>query len=157
MCAGAARGTRVPCPAGAALRRRTPCPSTTCPWCPSSPRRASCSACRPSESQETRCGSRYWGPGAGGTSACSAPIARPGNCCWPVLSRVRPRWTQSWRWLNWTGENCWGATSPKSPSSSRHMSSRVQPETLIHYIAKSIGTPSNERFDYFSNFHEYKS
>ncbi len=27
----------------------------------------------------------------------------------------------------------------------------------IHYIAKSIGTPSNERFDYFSNFHEYKS
>ncbi len=28
--------------------------------------------------------------------------------------------------------------------------------TLIYYIAKSIGTPSNERFD-FSNFHEYKS
>ncbi len=27
----------------------------------------------------------------------------------------------------------------------------------IHYIAKSIGTPSNERFDYFSNLHEYKS
>ncbi len=27
----------------------------------------------------------------------------------------------------------------------------------IHYIAKSIGTPSNERFDYFSNFREYKS
>ncbi len=27
----------------------------------------------------------------------------------------------------------------------------------LHYIAKSIGTPSNERFDYFSNFHEYKS
>ncbi len=28
----------------------------------------------------------------------------------------------------------------------------------IHYIAKSIGSPpSNERFDYFSNFHEYKS
>ncbi len=27
----------------------------------------------------------------------------------------------------------------------------------IHYIAKSIGTPSNERFDYFSNFHEYES
>ncbi len=27
----------------------------------------------------------------------------------------------------------------------------------IHYITKSIGTPSNERFDYFSNFHEYKS
>ncbi len=27
----------------------------------------------------------------------------------------------------------------------------------IYYIAKSIGTPSNERFDYFSNFHEYKS
>ncbi len=27
----------------------------------------------------------------------------------------------------------------------------------IHYIAKSIGTPSNEMFDYFSNFHEYKS
>ncbi len=26
-----------------------------------------------------------------------------------------------------------------------------------HYIAKSIGTPSNERFDYFSNLHEYKS
>ncbi len=27
-----------------------------------------------------------------------------------------------------------------------------------HYIAKSIGSPpSNERFDYFSNFHEYKS
>ncbi len=26
-----------------------------------------------------------------------------------------------------------------------------------HYIAKSIGTPSNERFEYFSNFHEYKS
>ncbi len=26
-----------------------------------------------------------------------------------------------------------------------------------HYIAKSIGTPSNERFDYFSNFHKYKS
>ncbi len=25
------------------------------------------------------------------------------------------------------------------------------------YIAKSIGTPSNERFDYFSNFHKYKS
>ncbi len=29
--------------------------------------------------------------------------------------------------------------------------------THIHYIAKSIGTPSNERFDYFSNFQEYKS
>ncbi len=27
----------------------------------------------------------------------------------------------------------------------------------IHYIDKSIGTPSNERFDYFSHFHEYKS
>ncbi len=28
----------------------------------------------------------------------------------------------------------------------------------IHYMDKSIGTPpSNERFDYFSNFHEYKS
>ncbi len=28
----------------------------------------------------------------------------------------------------------------------------------IYYIAKSIGSPpSNERFDYFSNFHEYKS
>ncbi len=28
----------------------------------------------------------------------------------------------------------------------------------IHYIAKSIGSPpSNERFDYFSHFHEYKS
>ncbi len=28
----------------------------------------------------------------------------------------------------------------------------------IHYIAKSIGSPpSNERFDYFSNFHENKS
>ncbi len=27
----------------------------------------------------------------------------------------------------------------------------------IHYIVKSIGTPSNERFDYFSNLHEYKS
>ncbi len=27
-----------------------------------------------------------------------------------------------------------------------------------HYIAKSIGSPTfNERFDYFSNFHEYKS
>ncbi len=26
-----------------------------------------------------------------------------------------------------------------------------------HYIAKSIGTPSNERFKYFSNLHEYKS
>ncbi len=30
-------------------------------------------------------------------------------------------------------------------------------DIYIHYIAKSIGTPSNERFDYFSNFHEYKS
>ncbi len=28
----------------------------------------------------------------------------------------------------------------------------------IHYIGKSIGSPpSNERFDYFSHFHEYKS
>ncbi len=28
----------------------------------------------------------------------------------------------------------------------------------LHYIAKSIGSPpSNKRFDYFSNFHEYKS
>ncbi len=27
----------------------------------------------------------------------------------------------------------------------------------IHFIAKSIGTPSNERFEYFSNFNEYKS
>ncbi len=27
----------------------------------------------------------------------------------------------------------------------------------VHYIAKSIGTPSNDRFDYFSNFHECKS
>ncbi len=27
----------------------------------------------------------------------------------------------------------------------------------IHYIARSIGTPSNERFEYFSNFHEYES
>ncbi len=28
----------------------------------------------------------------------------------------------------------------------------------IHYIAKSIESPAfNERFDYFSNFHEYKS
>ncbi len=28
----------------------------------------------------------------------------------------------------------------------------------IHYIAKSIGSPpSNERFDNFSHFHEYKS
>ncbi len=28
----------------------------------------------------------------------------------------------------------------------------------IHYIAKIIGSPpSNERFDYFSNLHEYKS
>ncbi len=31
-------------------------------------------------------------------------------------------------------------------------------EINIHYIAKSIGSPpSNERFDYFNNFHEYKS
>ncbi len=29
--------------------------------------------------------------------------------------------------------------------------------THIHYIAKSIGTPSNERFDCFSNLHQYKS
>ncbi len=30
--------------------------------------------------------------------------------------------------------------------------------TKKHYIAKSIGSPPyNERFDYFSNFHEYKS
>ncbi len=30
--------------------------------------------------------------------------------------------------------------------------------THTHYIAKHIGSPpSNERFDYFSNFHEYKS
>ncbi len=28
----------------------------------------------------------------------------------------------------------------------------------MHYIAKSIEShPSNERFDYFSNLHEYKS
>ncbi len=28
----------------------------------------------------------------------------------------------------------------------------------VHYIANTIGSPlSNERFDYFSNFHEYKS
>ncbi len=27
----------------------------------------------------------------------------------------------------------------------------------IHYIANSIGTPSNERFDYCSNIHDYKS
>ncbi len=28
----------------------------------------------------------------------------------------------------------------------------------IYYIVKSIGSPpSNERFDYFSNFYEYKS
>ncbi len=28
----------------------------------------------------------------------------------------------------------------------------------IHYIAKSIGSPPfNVKFDYFSNFHEYKS
>ncbi len=26
-----------------------------------------------------------------------------------------------------------------------------------HYISKSIGTPSNDRFDCFSNIHEYKS
>uniref|UniRef100_A0A8C2C3G2 Fibulin 7 n=1 Tax=Cyprinus carpio TaxID=7962 RepID=A0A8C2C3G2_CYPCA len=41
-------GTRVPWTAGPALRRQTLCPSTTCLWCPSSPLRASCSACRPS-------------------------------------------------------------------------------------------------------------
>ncbi len=30
--------------------------------------------------------------------------------------------------------------------------------TLTHYIAKSIGSPpSNDRVDYFINFHEYKS
>ncbi len=28
---------------------------------------------------------------------------------------------------------------------------------MIHYIDKSIGTPSNARFEYFSNFHECKS
>ncbi len=28
---------------------------------------------------------------------------------------------------------------------------------MIHYIAKSIGTPSNERFECFSNLHECKS
>ncbi len=28
---------------------------------------------------------------------------------------------------------------------------------MIHYTAKSIGTPSNERFEYFSNLHECKS
>ncbi len=29
---------------------------------------------------------------------------------------------------------------------------------IIHYIAKSIGLPPfNEKFDNFSNFHEYKS
>ncbi len=33
----------------------------------------------------------------------------------------------------------------------------IHMQVYIHYIAKSIGTPSNERFDYFSNFHEYKS
>ncbi len=33
----------------------------------------------------------------------------------------------------------------------------VRITAVIHYIAKSIGTPSNERFDYFSNFHDYKS
>ncbi len=37
-------------------------------------------------------------------------------------------------------------------------SHREPKPSLIHYIAKSIGSPpSNERFDYFSNFHEYKS
>ncbi len=30
-------------------------------------------------------------------------------------------------------------------------------QAALHYIAKSIGTPSNERFEYFSNFHEYES
>ncbi len=27
----------------------------------------------------------------------------------------------------------------------------------VHYIPKTIEQPSNERFDYFSHFHEYKS
>ncbi len=31
-------------------------------------------------------------------------------------------------------------------------------QNIVHYIAKSNGSPpSNERFDYFSNFHKYKS
>ncbi len=31
-------------------------------------------------------------------------------------------------------------------------------KNYLHYIGKSIGSPpSNERFDYLSNFHEYKS
>ncbi len=35
---------------------------------------------------------------------------------------------------------------------------RIYIYIYIHYIAKSIGSPPfNERFDYFSNFHEYKS
>ncbi len=35
---------------------------------------------------------------------------------------------------------------------------RLQFHKFLHYIAKIIGSPpSNERFDYFSNFHVYKS
>ncbi len=34
---------------------------------------------------------------------------------------------------------------------------RIKDAQNMHYIAKSIGVPSNERFEYFSNFHEYKS
>ncbi len=34
----------------------------------------------------------------------------------------------------------------------------LKKKICIHYIAKSIWSPPfNERFDYFSNFHEYKS
>ncbi len=34
----------------------------------------------------------------------------------------------------------------------------IEAYIYTHYIAKSIESPpSNEMFDYFSNFHEYKS
>ncbi len=40
----------------------------------------------------------------------------------------------------------------------RKMKKKKKVSICLHYIAKSIGSPpSNERYDYFSNSHEYKS
>ncbi len=51
-----------------------------------------------------------------------------------------------------------GTTEPNSWMNFRKYYLLEITDHNVHYIGKSIvSPPSNERFDYFSNFHEYKS
>ncbi len=99
----------------------------------------------------------------GGSPACGAAALGSDACggehqlsvcapAVPVLGSVLQRESGPGHDVPRAGGGRTGAPSPE-------LRTRYQSQVLnnTHYITKSIGTPSNDRFDYFSNFHEYKS